>query len=75
MKQDTKVKLSKDTFSFGISEYLMKSDIKFGTDLTLKDAGGGQSVPMGFRLAAISRRIKLWSQKFLTLSLNILSRR
>ena len=43
--------------------------------LTLKDAGGGQSVPMGFQLAAISHRIMLWSQKFLTLSINIPIRR
>ena len=41
--------------------------------LTLKEAGGVQIDPMGFRLAAISHRIMLWSQKFLTLSINILS--
>ena len=40
--------------------------------LTLKEAGGGQSVPFDFRLAAISHRIMLRSQKFLTLSITIL---
>ena len=45
------------------------------TYLTLKEAGGVQNDPMGFRLAAISHRIMLWSQKFLTLSLKILGRR
>ena len=43
--------------------------------LTLKEAGGVQNDPMGFRLAAISHRIMLWSQKFLTLSIYIPSRR
>ena len=47
--------------------------------LTLKDAWGGrgvgQSVPFDFRLAAISHRIMLRSQKFLTLSIYIPSRR
>ena len=42
-----------------------------------KGGGGGevQNDPMGFRLAAISHRIMQWSQKFLTLSIYILSRR
>ena len=31
--------------------------------LTLKDAGGVQKCPVGFRLAASSHRIILWSQK------------
>ena len=43
--------------------------------LTLKEAGGDQSVPSVRRLAPISHRIILWSQKFLTLSINIPSRR
>ena len=46
------------------------------TTLTLKEAGGGdQSVPSVRRLAPISHRIMLWSQKFLTLSINIPPRR
>ena len=39
--------------------------------LTLKEAGGDQSVPSVRRFAPISHRIMLWSQKFLTLSINI----
>ena len=33
--------------------------------------GGGQSTPLVFWLAAISHKRMLWSQKFLTLSINI----
>ena len=43
--------------------------------LTLKDAGGGTKCPPVRRLSAISHRIMLGSQKFLTLSINILPRR
>ena len=45
--------------------------------LTLVEAGGrgDQSVPLVRRLAPISHRIILWSQKFLTLSINIPTRR
>ena len=44
------------------------------TFLTLKEAGGVQNDPMSFQLAAISHRIMLWSQKFLTLSINMSTR-
>ena len=43
--------------------------------LTLKDMGGGGIIPLVRRLPAISHRIMLWSQKFLTLSINISTRR
>ena len=43
--------------------------------LTLKDAGGGTKCPPVRRLSAISHRIMLGSQKFLTLSINILPTR
>ena len=44
--------------------------------LTLSDAGGGgQNDPLVRRSPAISHRIMLWSQKFLTLSINISTRR
>ena len=39
--------------------------------LTLSDAGGGQNDPLVRRSPAISHRIILWSQNFLTLSKNI----
>ena len=41
--------------------------------LTLKEAGEDQSVPLVRRLVPISHRIMLWSQKFLTFSINISS--
>ena len=43
--------------------------------LTLVDAGGVQNDPLVRRLAAISHRIMLWSQKFLTLSIKVSPRR
>ena len=43
--------------------------------LTLNDAGLGQNAPLVRRSPAISHRIMLWSQKFLTLSINIPTRR
>ena len=43
--------------------------------LTLKEAGGVQKCPLVRRSPAISHRIVLWSQKFLTLSINISTRR
>ena len=44
--------------------------------LTLKDMGGGGGIhPSVRRLPAISHRIMLWSQKFLTLSINISTKR
>ena len=46
----------------------------FTEKLTLKEAGEVQKCPVGFQLAAISHKIMLWSQKFLTLSIYILSR-
>ena len=44
------------------------------TILNPKGCGGVQKCPVGFWLAAISHRIMLWSQKFLILSIYILSR-
>ena len=43
--------------------------------LTLKTAGGGWFNPFVKRMPAISHRIILWSQNFLTLSINIPSTR
>ena len=43
--------------------------------LTLKDMGGGWFNPLLGRSPAISHRIILWSQNFLTLSINNLSTR
>ena len=40
-----------------------------------KRCGGGQNDPLVRRSPAISHRIMLWSQKFLTLSINISTRR
>jgi hypothetical protein len=43
--------------------------------LTLNDAGGVQNDPLVRRTSVISHMVMLWSQKFLTLSINILDRR
>ena len=45
-----------------------------GNLLTLKDARGVQKCPVVRRLSVISLRVMLWSQKFLTLSINIVTR-
>ena len=58
--------------SLYVSSNLTPSFVIF-LPLTLKEAGGVQNDPMVFQLATISHRIMLWSQKFLTVSINILS--
>ena len=54
--------------------FILQQFMKVGHCLTLKEAGVVQKFPVGFRLAAISHRMMLWSQKFLTLSMYTLSR-
>ena len=46
----------------------MKGNVQKGTMILTLWGGEGQSVPIGFRLAATSHRIMQWLQKFLTLS-------
>ena len=55
--------------------YLWIPEIKKYYCFNPNGGGGDQSVPLVRRLAPISHRIKLWSQKFLILSINIPTRR
>ena len=43
--------------------------------LTLKEAGGVQNDPLVRRMSVISHMVMLWSQKFLTISINMSTRR
>ena len=42
--------------------------------LTLKEAGGVQNDPLVRRMSVISHMVMLWSQKMLTISINIPTR-
>ena len=75
-EQDNVLKIScVHNFSYQVRTKFSEYNVAHLCMLTLKDAGGVQKCPVVRRLSVISFKVMLWSQKFLTLSINIPTKR